>query len=338
MLAFGVSLLVSGIGSVLFHLPYGWQIDATNSMEPLIYPGDVVLVLPQIGRASIGEILVYYQPQEGIYYAHEVIGYKDGGYITKGINNPYPDPWIVKESWVRGFIPTVFGYPIKIPEVGYTVKLIETTLGEKGLILLVAGAAVFSEVRSRLLGGEVKIRRPRQLSKRQLLGGFFLVAFAVSMVALSHGVIRVEGEWNVVHFQSLRGYTNVGLSFSLGTLRTNSTYYFGGNVSSKVPALFVFLSSNPDVRFLNDPLVDMGGKATENFTVTTGGVGEQGSVVTEMAVPYVLPAGAALYVAKVNPIFLLALVSSEVSFFITLVVWGVMELTSRRNIEPAVRS
>jgi len=336
LLAFGLSLLISGIGSAVFHWPYGWQIDATDSMEPLIYPGDVVLILPQIGNPSIGEIIVYYQPQQGIYYAHEVIGYKDGGYITKGINNPYPDPWVVQNSWIRGFIPTVFGYPMKIPELGYMIKLFEGEVGERTLLILVVAGVAVSETTSRLRP-KIK-RRSRGPSNGQILLGFFLVALAVSMVSLSHGVVRVEGTWYVVHFEPDLSYKNVGLSFSLGTLATNQTYEFGGNVSSKFPSLFIFLSSNPSVKFANDPLIDFGGNRTENFTVTTQGVGEQSALVTEMGIPYIIPAGFAMQLAEVNPILLLLVLGAEVAGFITMVVAITLAIIQRHSIEPPLRT
>ena len=55
-----------------------------SSMEPILYEGDHVTVLPQVAY-EVGDILVYYYKQEGL-LVHRLLKIQDSRYFCKGDN------------------------------------------------------------------------------------------------------------------------------------------------------------------------------------------------------------------------------------------------------------
>ena len=70
------------------------------SMYPIINDGDYIIIDVTPEDLKVGDVIVYYHDGELI--GHRIIGVLDGGFITKGDNNRYPDPWIVKKNQVIG--------------------------------------------------------------------------------------------------------------------------------------------------------------------------------------------------------------------------------------------
>lgn len=60
------------------------------------------LIIASPKNTEVGDIVVYVNPGVGYAIIHRVINVTDSGYVTKGDRNPAPDPWIVKESWIKG--------------------------------------------------------------------------------------------------------------------------------------------------------------------------------------------------------------------------------------------
>jgi signal peptidase I len=95
----------------------------SGSMEPVLYRGDIV-VIDNPNNIHVGDIIVYqatWFPQPVI---HRVIyiGKTPNGeiyYITKGDNNPSPDPAGVYPRQVISKVITVNKTPMVIPKVGY---------------------------------------------------------------------------------------------------------------------------------------------------------------------------------------------------------------------------
>lgn len=115
----------------------------TTSMIPTLNPGDVVIIRhvdPK--QIRVGDIIAFdvvtYSPGKGPYIripviVHRVVDVKiiDGVryFITKGDNNPSPDPWYVPEGGVLGIAE-------KLISLGQFGLLLLTPFG-KALILLV---------------------------------------------------------------------------------------------------------------------------------------------------------------------------------------------------------
>ncbi|QPG51183.1 signal peptidase I [Saccharolobus solfataricus] len=332
IIALALSFIVSSILNNVFSLPFGWQIDATQSMEPLIYPGDIVLVLPLIGSPHLHEIVEYYQPYLHIYVVHEIVGYKNGGYITKGINNPTPDPWIVNRSWIVGFVPQVFGYPIQIPYLGYAIKYIIQASGinEKILIPTLIFAFIVAEIMDSRR--EVTVlknkKRMRQTSKSVFIV-FFVISTMLTAIILAHQFGRIDSQWRSVigGVPVVDGQTSNYLYF--GALPEDTSNIFSLQLGAKIPTLVVFTGPK-DIVFNQDPIL-VYGNVTENITVYSGGVGSHSGLVNEIWIPYVLPPQIALFVAKINPVLLLFLASLEIAGGVTLLSYFITWLIERRE-------
>ncbi len=105
----------------------------SGSMEPVFYRGDIVIIEktdffgiseldPQ--TLKVGDIIIYdatWFPEPVIHRVIKV-GRDAGGkkyYVTKGDNNPSPDPAPVYPSQVKARVLTVNSQPVMIPKVGY---------------------------------------------------------------------------------------------------------------------------------------------------------------------------------------------------------------------------
>ncbi len=94
------------------------------SMEPLLQTGDVVVVIKTSPtHIRVGDVIVYHRYGGG-FIIHRVIEIKKLGtasnglvFITKGDNNPYPDPPVLANQ-VVGKVLSVGDSVIKIPALG----------------------------------------------------------------------------------------------------------------------------------------------------------------------------------------------------------------------------
>lgn len=84
------------------------------SMEPTLHVGDIVVVSGS-SNYSRGDIVVY-ESFSGL-IVHRIVAYTEGGYITKGDANPYPDSIHPSEKTIKGKVVLV------VPYVG-TLKLV----------------------------------------------------------------------------------------------------------------------------------------------------------------------------------------------------------------------
>ncbi len=95
----------------------------SGSMEPVFYRGDIVIVDKNPEDIHTGDIIIYqasWFPQPVI---HRVIRVeKSNGteyFITKGDNNPAPDPAVVYPQQVVAKVVTLDEKPVVIPKIGY---------------------------------------------------------------------------------------------------------------------------------------------------------------------------------------------------------------------------
>jgi signal peptidase I len=105
----------------------------SGSMEPVFYRGDVVVIektnflgLQEINPSDlkVGDIVIYnatWFPEPVI---HRIISIQTGSdgqtyYVTKGDNNPKPDPSLVSTSQVQAKVVSIGNQPLVIPKIGY---------------------------------------------------------------------------------------------------------------------------------------------------------------------------------------------------------------------------
>lgn len=113
----------------------------SGSMEPVFYRGDIVVIqkssflgIEEFDPETLteGDIVIYdatWFPEPVIHRIVEVGTDRDGKtyYITKGDNNPAPDPVPVHPSQVKARVITIGSQPLIVPKIGYI------TLWIKGL-------------------------------------------------------------------------------------------------------------------------------------------------------------------------------------------------------------
>jgi signal peptidase I len=103
----------------------GWEprVVLTESMEPGMNAGDVVLVSPPPeGRLANGTIIVFEDPHTGTQITHRIVDIEtDGGYRTKGDANSTPDAAPVAEEDIVGvarlLVPAI-GTPLRWVDAG----------------------------------------------------------------------------------------------------------------------------------------------------------------------------------------------------------------------------
>jgi len=103
----------------------------SGSMEPVLYRGDIVIIdsNPNVNNIQVGDIVVYKATWFNQPVIHRVIEIGDDqngnkAMVTKGDNNPSPDPAIVYPNQI---ISKVVNYPwagpgqapVIIPKIGY---------------------------------------------------------------------------------------------------------------------------------------------------------------------------------------------------------------------------
>ncbi|MBW4256368.1 MAG: signal peptidase I [Methanobacteriales archaeon HGW-Methanobacteriales-2] len=105
----------------------------SGSMEPVFYRGDVVVIektnflgIQEVNPSDlkVGDIIIYqanWFPEPVI---HRIISIQTGSdgqtyYVTKGDNNPKPDPSLVSTSQVHAKVVSLGNQPIIIPKIGY---------------------------------------------------------------------------------------------------------------------------------------------------------------------------------------------------------------------------
>lgn len=132
--AFTLALSVVIIWFVVGVFPIFPSVIVTGSMEPLIYPGDVILVKQfyseeEIKALQIGDI-IYFQ-RDDIVITHRIkdIIFEENGkysFLTKGDNNSVEDVRLVRPEEVKG------KYMLAIPKIGYpTLWLKSSQLEER---------------------------------------------------------------------------------------------------------------------------------------------------------------------------------------------------------------
>ncbi len=138
---------------------------ASNSMEPTISTGDIIVVKSiDSSQIRLGDVIVYQKSLSEFIILHRVVCivtstgsscspgfylyincYVPPCYYTKGDNNPAPDPWVVLSSEIRG-VWTGF----RVPYIGMSLICLEqaqvcpTPWG--AISVLALGAAVASDL------------------------------------------------------------------------------------------------------------------------------------------------------------------------------------------------
>jgi signal peptidase len=104
-----------------------YVIVAGHSMEPTLHTGDLVVTLRQRSYRR-GDVIAYHigkrQPGAGLLIIHRIVGGSAAvGYMTKGDNRRYRDPWRPKPPDIDG------KWTTDVPRFGSVSTFVHTPLG-----------------------------------------------------------------------------------------------------------------------------------------------------------------------------------------------------------------
>lgn len=115
LLLLAALVLVVGIVSMRNGKPikifgYSYSVVVTSSMESdredAIHANDIIVIKKvDFTSLEVGDIIVFYNPEEDKNISHRIISVQDNGYKTQGdnpITNPGPDTFIVTEEYYIG--------------------------------------------------------------------------------------------------------------------------------------------------------------------------------------------------------------------------------------------
>lgn len=111
---------------------YGKAVVVTGSMEPVIKPGDMVIVREQ-DAYEINDIVLY---KANSYITHRIIEKTDNGFITQGDANNVDDGEIQREQLVGKIV-------LIIPKIGHVSGFLKTPAG---ILVLVIGLLIMIEL------------------------------------------------------------------------------------------------------------------------------------------------------------------------------------------------
>lgn len=114
----GLNLLTTKSEKLFELIGYRSYTVLSGSMEPVFYPGDIVIVKHKDkSDIQVNDIVTYRDDKGGI-VTHRIIEKVDNGYITKGDNNNVKDTDILKEDNIIG------EFKFRIPKLGYVVSFL----------------------------------------------------------------------------------------------------------------------------------------------------------------------------------------------------------------------
>ena len=116
-----LALIVAGLAFLYFSPDYNLYLVRSESMEPTINMGDLIISGPLNGEVEPGTVVTYEYSNELI--THRVQSVDGTLLVTRGDAVEDPDPWSVTVSDVRGV------YLFKIPSVGYLTNFVQSKEG-----------------------------------------------------------------------------------------------------------------------------------------------------------------------------------------------------------------
>lgn len=115
-----LALILVGLGFIYFVPGYNLYLVRSESMEPSINMGDLIITGPA-GELQEGKVITF--DWHGELVTHRIYSVDETGITTKGDAVEDPDPWTVKPADVKG------NYLFKIPWVGYVTRFVQTRTG-----------------------------------------------------------------------------------------------------------------------------------------------------------------------------------------------------------------
>lgn len=243
----------------------------TASMVPALYPGDLIVVLPVLGRRlGPGEIVVFKTEQDESWIVHRIIGGDEvGGFITQGDANGKADPHRVFPRHVAGIVPTQGGRVAKLSGLGaFSLgrgPLSNPYLASVAMVMGIYLLASDESLRWRNLRPVVRKRRqPRGLA--QVVALYLALGLGVSLLTyLSHWSLSSYQAGKVEVVAELHPWSPSN-QVALGQVRQESVLLEN---PARVPLLIGLSANQPELRWSPDwVLLPPGGRREVTLSLT----------------------------------------------------------------------
>jgi len=147
--------LYLGINKTITHNPipkavgFAPLIVMSGSMEPAVYPGDVIVLREQAAdQYKVGDVVTYLAGATA--YTHRIVGEEGGVFALKGDNNNTVDEFLTADKFEGKII-------LRIPKIGAAILFFKRPLGMAALgLLLVLG----------VYGGDLYQKARRRIQKK----------------------------------------------------------------------------------------------------------------------------------------------------------------------------
>ncbi len=183
----GAFLLV--LPSAPIHLSYVYS----DSMEPTISVGDGYLVVPA-ETVEPGDIVTFRSSAREEFITHRVVEVVEGGYLTRGDNNPSTDQAgghpVVTDDAIVGRVLTVGGAPIVVPHLASVAAVASTYWPLWILLVLLGGSFLDRTPRARDVARLRDLLVP--LVVTTVIGSAVVLAFAAPTYSMSLVAVAAE--------------------------------------------------------------------------------------------------------------------------------------------------
>jgi signal peptidase I len=115
MVSVALTLLIA---FVLYSEMIFFSVVVSDSMNPTLKKGDLILMQNIYAKPEIGDIITIKVPDMRLPVMHRVASISDSGLRTKGDANPTEDSWVVTKDWIRGKNVLISGHPVVISNLG----------------------------------------------------------------------------------------------------------------------------------------------------------------------------------------------------------------------------
>jgi len=144
--------LCLGVNKAVTHAPvpkiFGFShlVVLSGSMEPAIYPGDVIVIREQAaGEYKVGDVVTYLHGTNA--FTHRIVSEENGVFTLKGDNNNAADEFLTADRFAGKMV-------LRIPKIGLAVVVSKKPAGMAALVLLlvlgVYGGDLYRKARVRM--------------------------------------------------------------------------------------------------------------------------------------------------------------------------------------------
>jgi signal peptidase len=121
-IVFGIlAVALAGLGFIFFAPGYSLYLVRSESMEPTINMGDLIISAPVGEKIDEGDVVTFKLGDELV--THRIYTMSETSIQTKGDAVEDVDPWTITSADVQG------KYLFKIPYVGYVTRFVQTKVG-----------------------------------------------------------------------------------------------------------------------------------------------------------------------------------------------------------------